>query len=818
MIKLGLLHIEEFRGIRQLDIDFDYESFVVHGPNGSGKSGVVDAVGFALSGTVARLSGAGTGSVSVRSHAPHVKVKDDPDAARVSLTFKDLDSGQTGTITRTVKDPTNFNLAPDTSELRVALDSALQHPEFTLSRRELIKFILAEAGKRSQEVQALLQLKKLDDNRKLLRSALTKVQSDKKATELAVSNAKGSLELHLEIKDLSADKVKNAVNLHRKILGLDELSDVNLTTNLKEGLEEKDDDKPFDKQSALREINAYIDEIGKDPTAMATANNELVESLGKLVDSSDLGLLKNRSFLETGLELTEDAGICPLCDKEWRTPQELKEHLIEKIESSKELARIDQDITAKSTSLKQAISSERALLKQVHALSVLWSEKIDQELIQKRLDLLLEFDTLLKTTQSCVDIKDRLEANELEVSKEVKDTVGRLKDKISKQPDTSEKAKSSSHLIIAAERWTSFASAKGNEEQAVRAEARAKIIYDEYCAVVDNELEDLYKNVEGRFSTFYSEINQDDEGGFKAVFKPSAGKLDLLVDFYGIGMFPPGAYHSEGHQDGMGICLYLALIEKIMGKNFSLSVLDDVVMSVDVNHRRQFCELLTKEFPDTQFILTTHDEIWAKQMQTTGLIKSKSDIRFRGWSVESGPIYEQGQVFWDRIDEDLKNDDVPSAAHKLRRGLEAELPDIAELLRARVPYRGDIKYELGELLSSVKGRHSELLKKAKESANSWNKKDELEKVKSIDDLRKAATLSKDKENWATNLQVHYNSWASMGKADFEPVVKAWRDFLNLFICGNESCESWVGVTAVAGKEESLRCRCGDYNLNLVKKS
>src|SRR5665213_1498791 len=139
MIKLGMLHIEEFRGIRELDVDFKYKSFAIHGPNGSGKSGVVDAIGFALTGTVARLMGAGTGGVLVKSHAPHVKSKDNPEAARVSLTFKDIKSGQVGTITRTVKDPGNFALLPDSPELRAALQNAFNHPEFILSRREIIK-------------------------------------------------------------------------------------------------------------------------------------------------------------------------------------------------------------------------------------------------------------------------------------------------------------------------------------------------------------------------------------------------------------------------------------------------------------------------------------------------------------------------------------------------------------------------------------------------------------------------------------------------------------------------------------------------------
>jgi len=280
-------------------------------------------------------------------------------------------------------------------------------------------------------------------------------------------------------------------------------------------------------------------------------------------------------------------------------------------------------------------------------------------------------------------------------------------------------------------------------------------------------------------------------------------------------MFPPGAYHSEGHQDGMGICLYLALVEKVQGKNFHLSVLDDVVMSVDVNHRRQFCELLKEEFPDTQFIITTHDEIWAKQMQTTGLISPKSDIGFRSWSVDSGPVYEKGKVFWNKIEEDLTADNVPAAAAKLRRGLEAELPDITESLGGRVAYRGDAKYELNDFLDAIKGRHGELLKMASASANSWNNKNQQDKIEELKKARTAAILIQNREQWAVNLQVHFNDWAQMSVADFRPVIAAWQQFIGLFICTD--CSAWITVSGRPGAEESLRCRCGNYNLNLTKK-
>ena len=45
-------------------------------------------------------------------------------------------------------------------------------------------------------------------------------------------------------------------------------------------------------------------------------------------------------------------------------------------------------------------------------------------------------------------------------------------------------------------------------------------------------------------------------------------------------MYPPAAYHSEGHQDGMGVCLYLALMKRRSATTSTIASLDDVVMSV----------------------------------------------------------------------------------------------------------------------------------------------------------------------------------------------------------------------------------------------
>src|SRR6266581_1895103 len=105
--------------------------------------------------------------------------------------------------------------------------------------------------------------------------------------------------------------------------------------------------------------------------------------------------------------------------------------------------------------------------------------------------------------------------------------------------------------------------------------------YEVYCSVLEEELNALYEEVQEDFSTYYRAINGDDESKFTAKLTPSEGKLDFDVNFYERGLFPPGAYHSEGHQDGMGVCLYLALMKRLFGDSFTIALLDDVVMSVD---------------------------------------------------------------------------------------------------------------------------------------------------------------------------------------------------------------------------------------------
>src|SRR5579862_7651762 len=220
MIKLETAHIEEMRGVRKLDIDFKRSTFAISGPNGSGKSGVIDAIEFGLTGQMGRLTGRGTKGLSVPDHGPHVDKVRFPDAAFVELKIFLPELGKSATITRKVSSPKRPIIVPSDADVKAVLAEIADHPEITLSRREILRFILVEPTKRSEEIQTLLKLDEIGQTRSALSTAQNKLLLAQRTAASQVDAARAALQRHLQIATLRSDDVLEAVNTRRSLLGL----------------------------------------------------------------------------------------------------------------------------------------------------------------------------------------------------------------------------------------------------------------------------------------------------------------------------------------------------------------------------------------------------------------------------------------------------------------------------------------------------------------------------------------------------------------------------------------------------------------------
>src|SRR5215471_3639991 len=207
MINVQRIEAYEFRGIRSLSIDVGGENFAICGRNGTGKSGIVDALEFGLTGNISRLSGRGTGEISLKEHAPHVDSRNRPDGARVILTVTIPNLAKTVTIERSVKDPLSPKISPASPEVLEVLRQVQSHPEFALSRRELIRYVISAPGDRAREVQALLQLDAVESVRVILQKVANACQREINPLKKSRTQAHDQLLRALQIPEWSTAKV-----------------------------------------------------------------------------------------------------------------------------------------------------------------------------------------------------------------------------------------------------------------------------------------------------------------------------------------------------------------------------------------------------------------------------------------------------------------------------------------------------------------------------------------------------------------------------------------------------------------------------------
>ena len=815
MIQVEAISIRDVRGIRELELDLDRRNFVVSGPNGSGKSGVVDAIQFALTGDMSRLSGKGSRGLSVGRHGPHVDRRDDPASAEVSLKLYVPDFDRSVTLTRNLKSAKNFSLTPDDPSVRTLLEEAAAYPELTLSRREIIKYIIVEPGERSKEIQALLKLEAIGQTRGVLKTMSNKLAIVSRQANSSVKTTDDTLRRHLDISTTLEEDILAAVNPHRRTLALAEIDDLDSTTDLSIGILEGVAHAGFDRAAAIRDLDAFEEVCATLPTMGSQAVGAVLRDLSTLeADPALSEAVRRRSLVELGLELAEDAQ-CPLCDTDWPDDDALRAHLRAK------LAKADAAQTLQERLLENGAeigNQARGLVALVDAAQPLASQS-GLGVLARTLE---RWSSELKALASSLDSVEAISARRRRLvdgwtgtPEDLEDQLQLLRKAVEKQPDQRVSVAAQTFLTRAQDRFSAWNSAKRQAKRAETARDAGRITYNTYCDVADGYLRALYEAVQSEFGDYYREINADDEAEFRARLEQAEAGLDLQVAFYDRGMYPPGAYHSEGHQDGMGVCLYLALMKQLLGDRFRLAVLDDVVMSVDRGHRREFCRLLKSRFPKTQFIITTHDNVWAKQMQTEGLARSKASVAFHSWSVQTGPVVEQSAGVWDAVESDAAKGEIDVAAARLRRHMEYVAHELADELVARPPFRADFSYDLGDLLPAVIRRHGDLLKRAAAAADRWNNEDAKARVKTLKTARAEALTKYGDEVWVVNKAVHYNEWATFTSAEFLEVVEAFRGLLGVLRCS--TCESWLHVTPKKGTPESLRCDCGSVMLNLNAK-
>src|SRR5262249_17795752 len=151
----------------------------------------------------------------------------------------------------------------------------------------------------------------------------------------------------------------------------------------------------------------------------------------------------------------------------------------------------------------------------------------------------------------------------------------------------------------------------------------------------------------------------------------------------------PLLHFSESHLDTLGLCYFLALRrhEALRAPGFKLLVLDDVLHSVDADHRGRIAMLIKDQFSDHQIIITTHDIHFYEGLRRELGSSGYAYRRINNWDLTRGPVFGDPLADFDRItvSEEREQLSPESLAAAGGRFFEWLLRETTESLEVSVP-------------------------------------------------------------------------------------------------------------------------------------
>lgn len=708
-ITIKAVNIHAFRGIPNLELELNGKNLLVRGENGTGKSSIIDAVEFFFRGTLSYFEGEGTQSLSLRRHVPHKSFSDDD--VKIEMTFNP--GGVV--LSRTFEEPP---LPPEQFEkyFQVA-----QRGTFILRRAQILKFIACRPADRFKAIASILGIESLDNVELVIKRVRDQLEGSVLSKQMRVKEVFADLSelLGKEVSDssevlLSVNKRAREVQLptitsldevdalFEKMLGsLTKTKDLGMITKLNEILKDLETPLIDDKFSEdLKNLHEKMQFFLQDRTKlMEISRKELLE--------------KGRQAIEE-----DEIGICPLCGQKIDR-EELLEKIDKRLRTLSALSDEASDIRKTSVPIGDRLNSVIDRLRSVVSNIQLFPRMKDVEIeISGKIKFL---EDLLDKVRSAKELKEEIPFKEFHQSKvELKNILDSLSKKCESLLDETgvpQDWKEKYEVI----RLIDQARSKINELSKIRKELEieekrcnlARKVYTYFSETKKAKIEEIYEAITEDLNSFYYSLHPKDphKNIELSVASGRRASTTLTIESFGREGEDPRALTSEGHQDSLGLCIFLAFVKKF-NEGCSLIMLDDVVTTIDAQHRELICKLLLEEFRNYQLIITTHDEIWYEQLRShqraRGVEGKFVNLKIIRWDAETGPVIEPHKPRWDKIQEKIRSSDKQGAGNEGRAYLEWLLKKICEVTVAPVPYKTS-GYTTADLLVPAKKRASKLV-------------------------------------------------------------------------------------------------------------
>jgi hypothetical protein len=226
-------------------------------------------------------------------------------------------------------------------------------------------------------------------------------------------------------------------------------------------------------------------------------------------------------------------------------------------------------------------------------------------------------------------------------------------------------------------------------------------IFDEFVQAQNTALQTVLDRIGADVGAFYKALHPSEDVDKVRLAIVGEEGIEFEYYFHGKFTYPPMKYLSESHLNSLGVVLFLASA-KLFNRTSQFLVLDDIVTSFDLSHRRRLLRLIKEEFSDWQIVLLTHEAFWFDMI--------KKELVPEGWLVH--------EVEWDgengiRIETSARDLRAFIASKRqrfdvsndLRKLLEATLKEICVGCEVKMAFRHNDQNERrmsGELLSELR--------------------------------------------------------------------------------------------------------------------
>ena len=697
---LESISIENFRGIsdkREIRFNKDNNIVLLLGENGTGKSSFVNALEYMFKDTVDI-----TPSKTLRAAAPIVHKGCKEDSLKIEMNFNN------SYVRKTYKEPLHCDKA-----IRDSIDNSfVQNASFILNRTKILDFVDSSNGTRYEKLMKLTISKDYREFKDAL--SKSKYHYNERNREINKRLNKTYDDIESILNDITGDKNSQSDDEDKNIeILLARINNLLISINkeqiaLEDDLKEYIDnlsyseDEIIQKNNILKFINLYEN---LDFENMSVLYSDLIKNYENLSNQSNKVLKLQKSILANSKEYfnISSSNECPICGNS------LDNEILNNIDSNLvflndalfTLEEWDKNYASFVSELNNKIS----IINEMKIYLNNPKEILIDDILNRLEDFIKDLERFNDFEISLSDLNEKYDFSLFKIQLEnIFNEQKSFLDNIS----SFEKSLTIKNLKIALFRLDEYKQLMSDQKALYNKIQFTENLFKEFEDAKEDYVKGIMKKIWETTEEYYDIIHGEDLIKSPKI-EVKGSKIALYLRAFDKDGDPRN-YASEGHLDSLGICIFLAFMKEFNPIKFM--VLDDILTTVDLSHKHQIARLIIENFDDFKILITTHNGLWAEQLQRIASSNETSVkiLEIIDWNVLDGPIIRQKEDFHGKINNYLTNSDYNAAGNTARRYLEYILYNFASNKRNNVLVQLSSRYTVHDFFDNVLNRVSELAK------------------------------------------------------------------------------------------------------------